>query len=157
MASFGPTPTTPPAVAEEAPAPVKKTRKAKAVKTAVPVVATEMVVKKKRARTAFLFYSNANRAAVREAQPGIKITEAAVILGAQWKALSDADKAPYLKLAAEDKARIEAENKAPTAAVEETVMTPVVEPPAAVVAAAAEPPVGVVVEPLKGKKRTVKK
>lgn len=149
MASFGPTPTTPPA--EEAPAPVKKTRKAKTVKTAASVVAPEVVVKKKRARTAFLFYSNANRAAIREAQPGLKITEAAVILGAQWKALSDEDKAPYLKLAAEDKARIEAENNPAPAAVEPPpveVVVPAIEPPAAVV---------VVAEPLKGKKRAVKK
>jgi len=142
MASFGPTPTTPPA--EEAPAPaVKKTRKAKTVK-AVPEVA-----KKKRARTAFLFYSNANRAALRAAQPGLKITEAAVILGQQWKALSDADKAPYLKLAAEDKAKVEAENNPPPAVVE----APPPPPPAVAVA---EPP-AVVAEPIKGKKRTVKK
>lgn len=149
MASFGPTPATVvSAVAEEAvaqPPAAKKPRKAKAPKVAPAVV----VEKKKRARTAFLFYSNANRAAVREAQPGIKITEAAVILGAQWKALSDTDKAPYLKLAAEDKARIEAENNPAPAAVEP--------PPVEVVVPAIEPPAAIVAEPLKGKKRTVKK
>ena len=151
MASFGPTPAiVSAAVAEEAaaqPPAAKKPRKAKS-----PKVALAVVEKKKRARTAFLFYSNANRATVREMQPGIKITEAAVILGAQWKALSDAEKAPYLKLAAEDKARIEAENAKPIEA--PVVVVPVVEaavvvPPAI---AAAE-----VAEPVKGKKRAVKK
>lgn len=150
MASFGPTPATPAAVVEDAAAPpaAKKARKAKAPKVVAPAV----VEKKKRARTAFLFYSNAKRAAVREAQPGIKITEAAVILGAQWKALSEEDKAPYLKLAAEDKARIEAENvKVDAPAV---VTPPVVEVAAVapVIIAAAE-----TAEPVKGKKRTVKK
>ena len=157
MASFGPTPAiVSAAVAEEAaaqPPAAKKPRKAKAPKVAV--AAAPVVEKKKRARTAFLFYSNANRATVRELQPGIKITEAAVILGAQWKALSDADKAPYLKLAAEDKARIESENAKPVEApavvvVAPAVVVPVVEAPLAI--AAAE-----VAEPVKGKKRTVKK
>jgi hypothetical protein len=158
MASFGPTPAIVPA--EETPAlpPAKKQRKAKA--------ATPVVEKKKRARTAFLFYSNANRAAVRELRPGCKITEAAVVLGEQWKALSDAEKAPYHKLAAEDKARILAENNQPAAVVAEPVAAePVAAEPVAaqpvvaepVAKPAEEPPAAVIAEPLKGKKRTVKK
>jgi hypothetical protein len=131
---------------------VKKQRKAKTVKPAV----VEGDKKKKRARTAFLFYSNANRATVRELQPGIKITEAAVILGAQWKALSDAEKAPYLKLAAEDKARIEAEN---SKASEPAAPVVVQVAPAADVAPVVAPVIAAaeVAEPVKGKKRTVKK
>jgi len=154
MASFGPTPAIVPAADTPAPPPAKKQRKAKA--------ATPVVEKKKRARTAFLFYSNANRAAVRELRPGCKITEAAVILGEQWKALSDAEKAPYHKLAAEDKARIQAENNQPAAAAvvaEPVAAEPVAAEPVAELVAkpAEEPPAAVIAEPLKGKKRTVKK
>ena len=131
----------------------KKPRK----KAAVVVVpeATTSVVKPKRARTAFLFYSNMNRPALREAQPGLKITDAAVILGKQWKALTDAEKAPYQQLAADDKAKVEAARNAPS---------PVVASPPAAVVVDAPPPAAaaIVVEeavasPAKGKKRTTKK
>ena len=155
MASFGPlapmdttTTDTPSTQVVKAP---KKPRKKAAV---VVPEATTSVVKPKRARTAFLFYSNMNRSALREAQPGLKITDAAVILGKQWKALTDAEKAPYQQLAADDKAKVEAARNAPS---------PVVaSPPAAVVVDAPPPAAAIVVEeavasPAKGKKRTTKK
>ena len=59
----------------------------------------------------------------------VRSTEVAKALGVRWKALSEADKAPYLSLAAEDKARYQRELAA--------VVEPVAEEGAADVGAAA--------------------
>ena len=59
----------------------------------------------------------------------VRSTEVAKALGVRWKALSEADKAPYLSLAAEDKARYQRELAA--------MVEPVAEEGAADVGAAA--------------------
>lgn len=63
----------------------------------------------KRPLSAYLLYCSAVREAVTAAHPDKKMTELSAILGAQWKALADADKAPYEREAAKDKVRYERE------------------------------------------------
>jgi hypothetical protein len=59
----------------------------------------------KRAISAFLFYSNATRAAVREANPGMTLPEAAKLIGAAWNQLSPEDRRPYIELGEKEKVR----------------------------------------------------
>ena len=64
----------------------------------------------KRSMTAFLHFSNAKRAEVtaelKAANPDMKgVAEVGKKLGEMWKALSDAEKEPYNKLAADGKER----------------------------------------------------
>ena len=64
----------------------------------------------KKALTAFIFFSNAKRAEVtaelKAANPDMKgVAEVGKRLGEMWKALSDAEKEPYNKQAADDKER----------------------------------------------------
>ena len=54
-------------------------------------------------------YSNAVRAQVKEENPTLPVTEIAKVIGAKWKALSTAEKEPYVKLAADDKVRYDRE------------------------------------------------
>ncbi|GAB0492995.1 hypothetical protein MMPV_004267 [Pyropia vietnamensis] len=63
----------------------------------------------KRPLTPFFRYCSAVREEVAAAHPEKKLTELAVILGAQWKALASAEKARYEKEAAKDKVRYERE------------------------------------------------
>ena len=56
-----------------------------------------------------MFFSSERRKTLRDEQPSLKITEASVIIGAEWKKLDDNDKEPYLKLAKDDKVRYEKE------------------------------------------------
>ncbi len=61
----------------------------------------------KKALTAFMFFSNAKREQVKQDHPEIakSVTDISRKLGELWKAASDADKAPYHEMAAEDKKR----------------------------------------------------
>ena len=60
----------------------------------------------KRPLSSFLLFSNERRAAVRAALPhGAPIGDVARELGAQWRALSDAEKQPYKDQAAALKAK----------------------------------------------------
>jgi hypothetical protein len=94
---------------EEQAAPLIDTPAKKATKKAPK---DDSVKGPKRALAAFMFYSNAVRAQTREANPGLKITEVASMLGQQWKAMSDADKQPYVLMNEADKKRYEAEKAA---------------------------------------------
>ena len=66
----------------------------------------------KRSMSAYLIYSNALRAKAREEHPEAKMPEICQILAAQYKALSDGDRAEYDLLAAEDRARYAREMEA---------------------------------------------
>lgn len=57
----------------------------------------------------FIYYNKANRAAVVEANPGVKNTEIISILSKMWKDTADEDRAEYNELAAQDKIRYEEE------------------------------------------------
>ena len=59
----------------------------------------------KRSLSSYFIYVRDNRQKVIADNAGISVTEITKILGAQWKALSAEEKAPYEKLAAEDKLR----------------------------------------------------
>ncbi|KAJ1960609.1 Non-histone chromosomal protein 6 [Dipsacomyces acuminosporus] len=63
----------------------------------------------KRALSAYMFYSQANRERVKKDNPDVTFGQIGKILGAEWKGLSDSAKAPYLKKAEEDKKRYEAQ------------------------------------------------
>ncbi|KAJ1736355.1 Non-histone chromosomal protein 6 [Coemansia sp. Benny D160-2] len=66
----------------------------------------------KRALSAYMFFSQANRATVREQNPTVSFGYIGKILGEQWKALSEADKQPYVKMSDADKVRYENEKAA---------------------------------------------
>ena len=59
----------------------------------------------KRAASGYLFYSNARRPLLKEEQPNLAVKDIMGVLGTEWKALSDAEKKPYLDMAEEDKKR----------------------------------------------------
>ncbi|KAJ1668879.1 Non-histone chromosomal protein 6 [Coemansia sp. RSA 1813] len=63
----------------------------------------------KRALSAYMFFSQANRATVRENNPDVSFGTIGKLLGEQWKGMTDAEKTPYTKKADEDKARYEAD------------------------------------------------
>lgn len=65
--------------------------------------------KPKKNMNTFFIYSNANRERLKAENPDAKFTELGGIASAEFKALSDSEKAKYDRLAANDKARYLAE------------------------------------------------
>ena len=68
--------------------------------------------KPKRGKNAFMLYSAAVRAETKEANPDLKPTEIAKLLGTQWKDLPQEEKLPYEEAAAVEGKRYEDEMKA---------------------------------------------
>ena len=79
----------------------KSPKKSKAAKSTAP----------KRALSAYIFFCQAKREEVKEANPELKSSEVMSELGKLWKALSDKKKKPFEKLAEEDKKRYAEEMK----------------------------------------------
>mmetsp|Transcript_10539 Transcript_10539/g.14870 ORF Transcript_10539/g.14870 Transcript_10539/m.14870 type:complete len:204 (-) Transcript_10539:833-1444(-) len=67
--------------------------------------------KPKRGMSAFFFYSNANRARVKEENPSIAFGDVAKILSADYKKLTEKEKKKWIKLAEKDKIRYKEEMK----------------------------------------------
>ncbi|ORX60417.1 hypothetical protein DM01DRAFT_1332570 [Hesseltinella vesiculosa] len=63
----------------------------------------------KRGLSAYMFFSQANRDKVKAESPNASFGELGKILGEKWRAMSDAQKKPYIEMAEKDKARYEAE------------------------------------------------
>jgi hypothetical protein len=63
--------------------------------------------KLKRPKNAYMFYTDDRRKAVSATLPGSSVGEVAKKLGAEWRAMSENDKAPYAAKAAADKKRYE--------------------------------------------------
>lgn len=61
--------------------------------------------KPKKPLSAFMIFSNAHRAIVKEENPDASFAETGKLLGAKWRAASEEEKGRYQKLAIEDKAR----------------------------------------------------
>ena len=68
----------------------------------------------KRGRSAFLYFSSAKRRCYMDANPGTSMVDIARLLGVEWMASTDAEKAPYHASAATDKARYDREISAYT-------------------------------------------
>ncbi|KAI9503273.1 high mobility group box domain-containing protein, partial [Coemansia spiralis] len=66
----------------------------------------------KRALSAYMFFSQAKRAEVREKNPNASFGSIGKMLGDMWKGMSEADKIPYVKLAEKDKVRYDAAKEA---------------------------------------------
>ena len=67
--------------------------------------------KPKRAMVAFMYFSIDQRPVMQRQNPTLKIADISKMLGAQWRSMSAAQKAPYDKKAAADKKRYEKEMK----------------------------------------------
>lgn len=63
----------------------------------------------KRPLSDYMFYAQANRERVREENPGVSFGAVGKIVSQQWSELSEQAKAPYVKLAEDDKKRYETE------------------------------------------------
>ncbi|GBE62500.1 high mobility group protein [Babesia ovata] len=65
----------------------------------------------KRALSSYMFFAKEKRAEIISKNPAMAKDVAAVgkLIGSAWNALGEADKAPYEKLAAEDRARYDRE------------------------------------------------
>ena len=63
----------------------------------------------KKAWSAFIHYSASRRKSLKTEETDLKITEASVKIGLEWKKMSESDKEPFFQLAFEDKARYEKE------------------------------------------------
>ncbi|KAJ5918857.1 Non-histone chromosomal protein 6 [Penicillium verhagenii] len=63
----------------------------------------------KRGLSAYMFFANDNRDAVREENPGITFGQVGKTLGDKWKALTESERKPYDEKAATDKKRYEEE------------------------------------------------
>lgn len=61
--------------------------------------------KKKRGRNAFIIYSSSRREELKMQKKKMSPTMVIKTLASEWKALSDSEKAPFVKLAEEEKAR----------------------------------------------------
>ena len=59
----------------------------------------------KKPKSGFMFYSQERRVTLKVEQPSLKITDASKVIGAEWKALSDADKQKYQDLGEADRKR----------------------------------------------------
>ena len=79
----------------------KRTKKAKKDKDAP-----------KRAISAFFFYNQERREKLKKEQPNLDNKEIIKTMSAEWNALSDEKKKPYVQKAEADKKRYEAEKKA---------------------------------------------
>lgn len=65
----------------------------------------------KRALTAFMFFSKANRELIKAKNPEATFKEMGKLLGDAWKALADSEKEKYVAESAADKLRYEEEKK----------------------------------------------
>jgi structure-specific recognition protein 1 len=61
--------------------------------------------KPKKPLSAFMLFSNENRAQIKDENPDATFADTGKLLGAKWRAASDEEKAKYQKLADEDKMR----------------------------------------------------
>ncbi|KAG5370222.1 Non-histone chromosomal protein 6 [Yarrowia sp. C11] len=66
----------------------------------------------KRALSAYMFFANDNRDAIRAENPGIAFGQVGKALGEKWKTLTDAEKIPYEEKATADKKRYQDEKEA---------------------------------------------
>ncbi|KAJ2706890.1 Non-histone chromosomal protein 6 [Coemansia sp. IMI 203386] len=66
----------------------------------------------KRALSAYMFFSQANRKTVKDDNPEASFGNIGKLLGDMWKGMSDKEKAPFVKQAEDDKKRYEAEKAA---------------------------------------------
>ncbi|CEP13358.1 hypothetical protein [Parasitella parasitica] len=66
----------------------------------------------KRGLSAYMFFSQDNRAKVKEDNPEASFGTIGKLLGEKWKGLSDQEKKPYLEKAEADKKRYEKEKAA---------------------------------------------
>jgi len=57
----------------------------------------------------YLFYTKLNREKIKKENPDLKSSDVVKEMGKRWKNISDDDKAPYEKMAKEDKARYDKE------------------------------------------------
>jgi hypothetical protein len=66
----------------------------------------------KRPRSAYMYFSNERRVALREEKPGMSITDCSKVIGGEWKALTDEQKQPYAEMASKDRERYNTEKAA---------------------------------------------
>ena len=66
----------------------------------------------KKAMTAYFFYLQERRPELKKEKPDLGHLEIVAHMGAEWNKMSDADKAKYVQLAAEDRKRYERERAA---------------------------------------------
>lgn len=66
----------------------------------------------KRGQTPYFLYAATVRQEIVKANPGIKVTEVAKLIGQKWKEVDAKEKEKFAKLAAKDKERYEKEKEA---------------------------------------------
>ena len=71
-------------------------------------IETEPPPKKKRAKNAFMYYSDNNRARVKTQFELNSVAEVAKKLGEEWRGLSEEDKKPYVDMSEKAKAELAA-------------------------------------------------
>ena len=84
--------------------------KAIVVKPATVKVIKPKKKKVKRSANAFAFFTKKNRAGIKDANPDATFGELAGLVGLAWKALSEDEKKPFVKLAEEAKAQLKVES-----------------------------------------------
>jgi high mobility group protein B1 len=66
----------------------------------------------KKPKSGFMFYSQERRVTLRVEQPSLSVTDASKVIGAEWKALSEADKKRYQDMGEADRKRYSDEKEA---------------------------------------------
>lgn len=66
----------------------------------------------KRGTTAYIAFAASRRPALNDVEPKLSFTEIAKVLGEEWRKLSDEEKAPFEKIASDDKLRYAEEKEA---------------------------------------------
>ena len=67
--------------------------------------------KVKRSANAYAFFTKKNRASIKEENPDATFGELAGLVGSAWKALSEAEKKPFIELAEEAKAQLKMDDE----------------------------------------------
>lgn len=65
----------------------------------------------KKPKSGFMFFSQERRKTLKDEQPGLSITDASKVIGAEWRKLTDEEKKPYDESASKDRERYRKEKQ----------------------------------------------
>jgi len=69
----------------------------------------EFSKKVKKPKPGYIFFSLQRRAMLREEMPGLSVSQSSQVIGGEWRDLSEAERAPYEEMAAQDRRRYQRE------------------------------------------------
>lgn len=89
----------------------KTTKAIKKPKVTKPRTKKKVQTGPKKPKSGFMFYSQDRRKTLKDEQPGLAITDASKVIGAEWRKLTDEEKRPYDESASKDRERYKKEKQ----------------------------------------------